>query len=281
MIKIGKISYTNIYPIYYFFDELKFADQVTFIPQIPSELNQRMKRGEIDLGPISSFAYAENAASYILLPDLSISCKGKVRSIYLFSKLPIEKLEGRSVALTSSSATSVALLKILLQHFYQCRVSYETMQPSIDEMLKEHDAALLIGDDALHAKWQNTNISYIYDLGELWYHFTQRHMTFAVWAVRREVVKERAMLLEEISAEFQRSKQKGLHNLGMITGELSRSFGGSLSFWETYYQGLSYDLSGEQQESLEYFYRLAFELGLLKEATQVEVWVPEKKSIPQ
>jgi len=275
MIKIGKISYTNILPIYYFFNEQQFNDQVSFIPQIPAQLNRQMKQGKIDLGPISSFAYAENASSYVLFPDLSISCKGKVRSIFLFSKKPVEELDQARIALTSSSATSVALLKILLQHFYGLNPSYDTMEPSLESMLMDHDAALLIGDDAIHAQEQN-RVPFVYDLGELWYKFTQRDMTFAVWAVRKEITQQYPELLLEVYNEFQRSKAKGLQKMDKIVLELSQTFGQSTSFWETYFRGLSYDFSDSQIESLEYFYGLAHRLGLLDVANPVELWNPKQ-----
>ena len=52
-------------------------------------------------------------------------------------------------------------------------------------MLMEADAALLIGDDALRAKYKTSDSLYVYDLGREWKDLTGLPMVFAVWAIRR------------------------------------------------------------------------------------------------
>lgn len=275
MLRIGRIDYTNILPIYYFFNEKSLLEKVEIVPQIPSQLNQQMELGTIDLGPISSFSYAENQELYYLLPQLSVSSLGKVRSIYLFSKKPINQLDGASIALTSSSATSVALLKIILEHFHQVKVTYDSMSPSIADMMVNHEAALLIGDDALRAMWDKTQYPYIYDLGEEWHKLTGKGMTFAVWAVRKEITKKYPELLSEVYNALLESKERGQRDNTKMIEELSHSFGGNEAFWNQYFSGLSYDFSEEQKKDLEYFYQLAFQKGLLSSPTRVKVWEPK------
>jgi chorismate dehydratase len=275
MLKMGKISYTNVLPIYYYFNEEPFSGKVNIIPQIPSQLNQQMEAGTIDLGPISSFSYAQNDTSYVVLPQLSVSCRGKVRSILLFSKKPFEELHGASIALTSSSATSVALLKVIIYHFYRLSVSYQTMHPSLKEMMEEHDAALLIGDDAIRASWNEYEYPYVYDLGEEWFKFTGMAMTFAVWAVRKEVTESYPTLLNEIYAAFLESKRRGKEERDRMIADLCRSFGGNETFWQQYFSGLSYDFDDQNIEGLEYFYDLSYQLGLLQNQSVVKLWKPK------
>lgn len=272
---MGKINYTNILPIYYFFNEKRFSEKVEIIPQIPSQLNQEMELGTIDLGPISSFSYAENQELYYLLPQLSVSCHGKVRSIFLFSKRPIKQLDGAAIALTSSSATSVALLKIILEHFHQAKVTYESMSPSLADMMENHDAALLIGDDALRASWDKRQYPYIYDLGEEWHKLTGKGMTFAVWAVRKEVTQKYPSLLVEVYEALLDSKARGHRDNSKMIQELNQSFGGNEEFWNEYFTGLSFDFREEQIEDLEYFFQLAFQYGLLASPSHVQTWEPK------
>jgi chorismate dehydratase len=275
MLKMGKISYTNVLPIYYYFNEKPFLGKVEIVPQIPSHLNQQMEAGKIDLGPISSFSYAQNDSSYVVLPQLSVSCKGSVRSILLFSKKPIEELEGTSIALTSSSATSVALLKVILHHFYQLSVDYQTMHPSLNDMMEDHDAALLIGDDAIRSSWTEHQYPYVYDLGEEWFKHTGMAMTFAVWAVRKEVTEMYSTLLTEIYTAFLESKRRGKVDQDQMITDLCRSFGGNEAFWKQYFSGLSYDFDGQAIKGLEHFYKLSYELGLLKNKSIVKLWKPK------
>lgn len=270
-IKIGQISYTNILPVYHFIDRNKFNKEVEWIPQVPALLNEKMASGEIHLGPISSFAYAENHQNYSVLADLSISSRGPVRSIFLFSKKPIEQLKNAHIALTNTSATSVNLLKIILEKFMEGQPSYITCDPDLESMMQQADACLLIGDDALIAGRKQTPY-HRYDLGELWYQHTGMWMTFAVWAVRNEVIEQDPDLLDRIHHAYLNSKDQGLKRMGEIIEVAGASLGGDEQFWKEYYQGLSYDLTSEQIKGLEYYYQCASELNLLPEPVQVRTW---------
>jgi chorismate dehydratase len=273
MLRLGKITYTNILPVYHYFDHQAFAGEVQLIPQIPSQLNKQMKEGRIDVGPISSFSYAENHMLYYALPDLSISCKGAVKSIFLFSKKPIEELDGAKIALTSSSASSAVLLQIILRLFYGHYCHYATHEPNLYIMLEAYDAALLIGDDALTAK-KGDRYLYRYDLGEEWYRFTQKSITFALWAVRKEATAAYPALLSRLHQHLLLSKQKGAQSTSDLSRMLENHFMCSASYWEDYFNSIIYDFSEQHLEGLHYFFKLAAELGLLKEPIKVQMWEP-------
>ncbi|MED4581410.1 menaquinone biosynthesis protein [Brevibacillus choshinensis] len=270
-LRIGQILYTNVLPVYFYFDQERFEDRIEFIRQVPAQLNQAMARGEIDVGPISSFSYAEHASHYVALADLSVSAKGRVGSLFLFSKKPIEQLDGAKIALTNTSATTVNLLKIILHKFYGFELSYVTQEPELEQMLLDSDAALLIGDDAIQAV-RNGGPLHVYDLGELWHQFTGYSMTFAVWAVRKEVLAKHSGLLADVHASFLASKEKTRHNTGPLIEYVHTHYGGDMQEWTRYFQGLQHDFGDEQRIGLEYYYRCAAELGLLPAPATVDLW---------
>ncbi len=268
-IRIGKIAYTNVLPIYHYLENRSLP--LEWIHQVPTELNQGMAEGTIDIGPISSFAYAEQFPKLFLIPDLSISSWGAVRSIYLFSrKSSLSELDGMKIALTTSSSTSVNLLRIILEVFEEVKPSYHSYAPNFQEMMEQNDAALLIGDDALRASWQYSHF-HAFDLGYEWYKRTGLSMTFAVWAIRKEVVKERATEVERLLQAFLSAKTKGKRNLQPIIREAKRRLGGSTSFWTEYYEGLCYDLGERELMGLKTFYQYALELGLLDKEVEVQL----------
>ncbi|WP_051556465.1 menaquinone biosynthesis protein [Alkalihalobacterium bogoriense] len=262
---VGEISYTNILPLYYYLDRNKLSKiGLSFVPKIPAKLNKDMSEGTVDLGGISSFAYGEHASEYTLLPNLSVSSYRDVGSIFLFSKYPLEQLEGKRVALTSSSATSINLLRIIIKRFVQIDVQYEVVTPNFQHMMSSYDGCLLIGDDAITTSWAVGKEYYRYDLGELWYKYTGYPMTFAVLAVRNEVVKSKSEILEELYEQFLFSKRKSQEDsfLPMIA-DIRKTIGGTTEYWSHYFQGLSYDFDEKQKEGLLYYYKLAYEQGLL------------------
>lgn len=262
MLKIGKIDYTNTFPVFHYFPMEQFAGEVEMIPQVPAVLNKAMREGRVDLGPISSFAYGENDTRYLLLPDLSVSALGPVGSIFLFTKKPLDGYRRMRVALTNTSATSVNLLKILFHFFLHLEVEYETTPPNLTEMMREHDGALLIGDDALRAVWGDYPYHH-YDLGELWHRFTGKWMTFAVWAVREEAYEENPSLLNRVYHAFLSGKERSRRELLPIIRTAQERAGGSEEDWRRYFAGLSHDLGPSQIDGLETYYDYALRLGLL------------------
>lgn len=270
-LRIGKINFTNVHPVFYFFRSELFSGEIELIPQVPAQLNKRMAEGTIDMGFVSSFEYGRNHNQYEVFPGFSISSLGKVRSIFLFSKKPIEELKEAKIALTNKSATSVNLLRILLEKFRGFHPTYETMEPHLGKMMELADACLLIGDDALLASWNNPGY-YMYDLGEVWYRQTGLWAVFSVWTVRKDAISAQPDLLRRIYEELTLSKEKGLCHLSEIIAMVCREFGGTEAFWKEYYTGLSYDFTNEHKRGLEYYYRCASELGLLPEPVQVQVW---------
>ncbi|WP_139489171.1 menaquinone biosynthesis protein [Brevibacillus dissolubilis] len=278
-LKIGQISYTNTLPVTYYFDQERFRDQVDFIEQVPAQLNLAMSRGEIHIGPISAFSYAEHADSYLVLPDLSVSAKRRVGSLFIFSKKPIEELDGARVALTNTSATSINLTKIILQKFHGHTVTYDMCAPVLADMMKDHEVAVLIGDEALLA-YRNNKEYHVYDLGELWNDFTGYPLTTALWTVRKDALAEHADLVAQIHTEFLASKQKSMQSLDDIVRHCQGHFGGDEETWTAYFRGLGYDLSPVQIEGLEYFFACAAELGLLAGPVKVVQWEAGAKATP-
>lgn len=271
---VGEISYTNMLPLYYYLDR-DYLNRLgcMFIPQIPSQLNEAMSKGVIDVGGISSFSYGEHSDEYTLLPNLSVSAPKSVGSIFLFSKVPITQLDGKKVALTSSSATSVNLLKIILQTFYQMDVTYTVMKPNFTEMLINHDACLLIGDDAILTSWNLPSEIHRYDLGQIWYEHTKLPMTFAVLAVRNEILQRESDRIGILFDGFMTSKKKCIENdYKEMISSIRKDFNGPKTFWDEYFHGLNYDLSEKHIEGLYLFYDKAAELGLLKKVNTISLW---------
>src|SRR5436853_3686281 len=161
MIRLGRISYVNMAPIFYCVDM-----DVEEVLGVPTELNRLLVDGELDTAPISSIEYARNADKLRLLPRLCVASEGAVESIQLVSTKPLEQV--RVVAVTPESATSVVLTKVLLP---------EAEHVPLGE---DADATLLIGDAALQRAFEDPTPHY--DLGRLWLDRTGLPMVFSVWA---------------------------------------------------------------------------------------------------
>src|SRR3954464_7442112 len=119
--RIGRIPYINCYPVYGAVDRGLVPLDAEIIDGVPSALNAQMANGMLDVSVISAVEYARDAARYLLLPDLAISCDGPVRSVMLFSRVPATSLGGKRVLVTRSSMTSVVLLEMLFEQVWGAR----------------------------------------------------------------------------------------------------------------------------------------------------------------
>ena len=164
MLKVGFISYLNAYPFYYPFqkrtsEELKGWELVI---DRPGKLNRMIHDGELDVSLVSFMEYASNPEKYLLVPDIGLSSKGYVDSVRLLSEVPLTELNYEEILVTSASATSVAVMKILLHENGVDKFRCKTYEAALG--IPEGVAALTIGDEALTEK---TNYKYSYDLGEI------------------------------------------------------------------------------------------------------------------
>lgn len=269
-VRIGRIDYTNVWPVFFHFPE-HLLEEVEIVQAVPTTLNRAMAEGSIHLGPISSFGYAEHYEQYEIFPDLSVSCYGAVHSILLFHKKPLEELRFGKFALPTTSATSVNLLKIIMEKFLEGRPEYVYCAPKLDDMLRQADAALLIGDDAIRASWTRRDVM-VTDLGQKWAELTGRWMTFAVWAVRKDAIERWPGVIQSVYQAFQRSKRIGLKNPRPIAERAVAEIGGSLTYWMHYFTNLNHDFGEPQQAGLSLYYRYAHELGLLPRSVPIQLW---------
>ena len=253
---VGRIPYANVFPIFYVLDHEVDCSQYTFLEGVPSRLNRMLREGEVDISPSSSIEYLRNPGRYEIISNHSISSRGPVGSILLFSHKPVEDLEGSVVFASSQSETSVALLKIILRRFYGLSATVEAV-PNPIQVGAGRAAFLLIGDDALrqqassHAPYK-ANYPFIYDLGEIWYRQTGLPFVFALWIVRNNIPDKKG-LLDKFTADLDRAKESALKKLPEIARYAPiRSFMTEeeiLSYWKK----LDYELSAEHKKGLALF----------------------------
>jgi chorismate dehydratase len=244
VIRLGRIGYVNMAPVFYRLDA-----GVEEVVGVPTELNRALLADQIDVAPISSIEYARNADCLRLLPRLCVSSEGAVDSIQLVSRVPLSEV--RTVAVTPESATSVVLTKVLLPHADHVPLG------------ESADATLLIGDAALKSAFEDPTPHH--DLGRLWQEHTGLPMVFAVWAAREPVADGMAEL-EEALVESLRAARAEPENLAR---EASERYGYPPGFLARYFEKLRYRFGPRERAGLYTFLELAQDAGLLDEVPEL------------
>src|SRR5881394_6721 len=263
--RIGRIGYINCAPVYSAIDRgiVSLPTGAELVTGTPSELNDLLVAGELDLSVISAVEYARHAKELVLLPDLAISCDGPVRSVALFSRRPVGQLDGRTVLLSASSRTSVALLEILCCDVWKIKPRFADARAEAQDLealaALPHDAVLVIGDAALQPAAAG-KYAHRYDLGEEWKRWTALPFVFAVWAARRAARSSTiAVAYEALFA----SRSWGLAHLDELAAAAAQTTGVSLTACRAYLSGLDYALSSKHLAGLTDFFRRLAALGLV------------------
>ncbi len=267
-LRISAISFLNTAPLMWDFEHptatnRELLNDFEFSYTVPSKCAQALQDGTADIGIIPSITFA-TIPGLAILPDVAIASKNKVRSILLVLNKPVDLV--RTVAIDTSSRTSVALTKILLTKFFPGpEREYVPMAPKVKSMLAACDAGLLIGDPALQV--DRTKYRAL-DLAEEWRRLTGKPFVFAFWAVRMGALAG-AHDAYDLGDIFSRSRDRGLEpqNVDALAREWAPRLGLTDADVHTYLtENIHYYLDPENSEGLELFYRYAAELKIIPEA---------------
>ena len=265
--RVGRIPYVNCYPVYGAIDRGVVALNGTVVTGVPSALNRRMAEGSLDVSVVSAVEYARDARRYLLLPDLAISCDGPVRSVALFSRRPVVELDDRTVLLSASSRTSVALLELLCRDVWKIKPKFAEARAEAQDLKAlaalPHEAVLVIGDAAL-ALANSRLYPHRYDLGEEWKRWTGLPFVFAVWAARRTADPAG---VQQAHGVLLASRAWGLSHLEFLADTASQSSGVPRAACLEYLGGLNYSLTYKHLAGLADFFRRLAAQGIVPDGS--------------
>lgn len=268
MLRIGRIDYLNVWPL---FDglESKIGSQsgIRIIADHPARLNALLAEGKLDIAPASSFEYLLHAGKYSLLPDLSISADGQVQSVLLAcpfapEQMPQRIAEGLRVGLTSASASSVALLKVLWRFHWQWpEPEWTSIEPG--QGTSQGAPFLEIGDTALRLTCDSPQGWHLLDLGTAWRDFTGLPFVFGVWMVREGLSSEALAVLAMVVQALSEARRAFAGNPHGVVARYERPTWLSTRALESYWQCIRYDFGPREQAGLVLFGDYSRRLGLL------------------
>jgi chorismate dehydratase len=260
--RVGHIQFLNCLPIYWGLMRSGALLDVDLRKDTPDALNTALVAGDLDIGPISLVEYLRHADDLLLLPDLAVGSDGPVLSVNLVSTRPLAELDGRRVALGSTSRTGVLLAQMLLAERYGAEPSYFRCPPDLAQMLMEADAGVLIGDPALRATHEAPGRGLrVVDLAQEWRDWTGLPMVFAVWAVRREFAAAHPGTVKEVHEAFLRSRDLCLDELDTVAAAAARWEPFDAATLATYFRTLDFSLGERQVAGLREFARRAAARG--------------------
>lgn len=261
---MGHIQFLNCLPIYWGLVRSGALLDVELTKDTPDNLNDMLVAGDLDIGPISLVEYLRHADDLLLLPDVAVGSVGPVLSVNLVSQVPLDQLDGRRVALGSTSRTSVQLARMWLADVHGVQPEYFVCPPDLTAMMLEADAAVLIGDTALRATYEAPRLGLdVYDLGQVWKDWTGLPMVFAPWAVRRDYAEANPGLVKDVHHAFVTSRDSALEHVDEIAEQAARWEIFDAATLALYFRTLDFSLGEQQVAGIVEFARRAARTGVV------------------
>jgi chorismate dehydratase len=297
-LRISIVKYLNTTPLVWSFTHGPLKGKYDLSFTVPSLCAEALRSNAADIAIIPAIEY-QRIDDLVILPDLAIASKTRVRSLLLVSKLPLEK--ARRIALDSSSRSTQALTKILCQQKWKIAPEFFEMPPDLPNMLLRADAALLIGDPALRLSLAtesgtrrgeageqicsaaSANLAaipgsqatavldpdttlHIYDVVEQWRRMTALPAVLAVWAGRRKAATP------EVVADFQASRHYGMRHLSEISTQAAAELNLPANKLQRYLtENINFSLDEENQRGLAAYFAQAAELNLIPRVKPIEI----------
>jgi chorismate dehydratase len=252
VVRLGAVGYLNARPLVYGLEAHASFD-VRY--DIPSECARLLHARETDLGLIPSIEYLRGRSEYRIVPGPAVTSRGRVASVAIYTRR--EPRDIRTIAMDTSSRTSVALATVLLRRRFDAAPEPVPMAPELDVMLERADAALIIGDVALFLDHQAAGARKI-DLGEEWTAMTGLPFVYACWTGWPDAVSP-----ADVTA-LRRARDAGVAQSDAVAAAYCPDDTARQAVARKYLRdNIQYVLGQDEIEGLTTFYRYASELDLV------------------
>jgi chorismate dehydratase len=297
-LRISIVEFLNTAPLVWGFTDGPLAGKYGLSFTLPSQCAEALRQGDADIAIIPAIEY-QRMENVIALPGMSVAAQGEVRSILLVAKRPIEKV--KRIALDTSSRSSAALVRLLASEHWKIQPEFVDAAPDPSEMLKQADAALVIGDPALRITLKMEALAgkapsgeecckgdpeampvpgfetlFVYDVAYQWQEMTGKPCVLAIWTARRDAANA------EVLADFEASKEYGLGRLREIAEGASLKLDLPVRALERYLaENIHFGLEEEYLAGLRLYYEKAAAAGLIPRARPLEFFRSPVKTTAQ
>lgn len=258
-VRIGAVGYLNARPLTWALDRDPGRWMIRY--DLPSVCSSLLHAGEVDLGLVPSIDYLQDP-DYRFVPGVGIGSRGPVASVALYTRVPVERIT--SIALDTSSRTSVTLIRVLCRHRFAIQPEFVPHLPNLEAMVAKADAGLLIGDPAFEVDHAALGLQKV-DLGEQWTAMTGLPFIYAAWTGRSGVIGA-----ADVEA-LQTAQQIGLESVDAIAAEYGRGDARRTARAAAYLRdNVKYGLGRDEAAGLQLFLNYAADLGLAPNRRRLE-----------
>lgn len=251
-LKVSAVSYLNTKPFLYGLEQTGLIKNMELSLDIPSKTAQKLLSREVDLGLIP-VGILPQLNDYQLVTDYCIGTNGAVKTVCLYSQLPLHKI--KKIYLDYHSCTSVRLVQVLCKYYWNLAVIFIPATPGFEKEIKGETAGVVIGDRTIKL---DRHFSYKYDLGQHWYDFTKLPFVFAAWVSISPLPKK---IVDSLNNSF--ALGTSLKGIQAVAKQYQSNYDSSFDIEKYLAHFINYSLGVNKQAALQLFLKYVMEIELL------------------
>jgi chorismate dehydratase len=262
--RVAASSYLNSVPLIWSFTHGARQREIELVTDTaPARCADMLARGQVEAALVPVIEY-QRIPDLMVVPGVCIGSRRNVRSVVLVVRRELNDLRSvRKVALDASSRTSAALVQIIFREFLGFEPEWTVSAPDVGSMLRENDAALIIGDPGMTFSRER---AVVYDLAELWREYTGLGFVFAMWMARESELESVRRI------DFAGARDEALEQVEEIACVYSRLIGLPPEEIKLYLlENISYHLDEELRAGLELFYKLAHKHRIITQSRPLKM----------
>ncbi len=236
--KIAAVSYINTLPFIYGLENSKLINDIELSTYTPSICAEKLIKNEVDLGLIP-VAVLPKLKKYYIVSDYCIGAKDKVDSVFLFSEVPLNKIN--NIILDYQSQSSNNLTKVLSKNYWKISPNFIDAHENYQSEIIKNTAGVVIGNRALKDK---NKYKYVYDLAYEWKQFTGKQFVFALWISNKNLDKS-------FIENFNTALQYGINNIDKLENSTKYLTNNEFSNYLT--NNIDYIFNSNKKQSLNLF----------------------------
>ncbi|MGR3951523.1 MAG: menaquinone biosynthesis protein [Chlamydia sp.] len=270
MIRVGGQYYANALPFFYPLFANRISHEVEFTWGPPKKINTMVLQGDVDVGMVSSLTFTDHRSDFVLLSDVGIAARGAVESVCLFVPEDNDSHDFSEIFLTNESETSIRLLQVLCNNFWNIFPEFLVSTVSDAELIESKKIFLTIGDRCLSLL--KTPKYLRIDLAKAWHMATGKGFIFGMLVTNNRSLQKKSEPIFEFHRDIDRAFQWSQENFSEIIDYAhSRIPAASKEFLYSYYtKALEYRLSPIHFQGLECFSQLENRVHV-KQSTPIPV----------
>jgi len=204
---IGEFASLGTAPFFFPLKHVFNENSWRFVQGTPSELEDALHNGRVDVALATPMALASRPLDFLVYPDLGYASRRHIKDILLYSDMLLDDMDEMTVSVQAGSEMLFNLVRVILERYLGYQNNFMVGWGNADSFVLYGDAALR---ERILARYL-----YVYDVGDLWKHYTRLPIIHYLWVIRRKAALEK----KERLIYFHRLLKRSLE---LVESDLSR-----------------------------------------------------------